>query len=110
MGPSDRAVGGVDAAVGGDQVESLFDELLPAEVRELPAELAVLDRLLADPRLLAPIEWAWEQTARDHGRPTIPMASFVRLMVVKQRTGWGYQTLVRVVSDCCTCAGSACCR
>jgi len=40
----------------GGQVESLFDELLPAEVRELPAELAVLDRLLADPRLLAPIE------------------------------------------------------
>jgi IS5 family transposase len=85
--------------LAGDQVESLFDGLLPVEVRELPAELAVLDRLLADPRLLAPIEWAWEQTARDHGRPTIPMASFVRLMVIKQRTGWGYQTLVREVSD-----------
>jgi transposase, IS5 family len=27
------------------------------------------------------------------------MASFVRLMVVKQRTGWGYQTLVGEVSD-----------
>jgi IS5 family transposase len=27
------------------------------------------------------------------------MASFVRLMVVKQRTGWGYQTLLREVSD-----------
>ena len=27
------------------------------------------------------------------------MASFVRLMVIKQRTGWGYQTLVREVSD-----------
>src|SRR5205814_2243903 len=24
---------------------------------------------------------------------------FVRLMVVKQRTGWGYETLVREVSD-----------
>jgi IS5 family transposase len=77
----------------------LFDELLPAEVRELPAELAVLDRLLADPRLLAPITQAWECAARGHGRPTIPMASFVRLMVVKQRTGWGYETLVREVSD-----------
>ena len=74
--------------LAGDQVESLLDELLPVEVRELPAELAMLDRLLADRRLLAPIEQAWEQTARDHGRPTIPMASFVRLMVVKQRTGW----------------------
>jgi IS5 family transposase len=83
----------------GGQVESLLDELLPVEVRELPAELAMLDRLLADPRLLAPIEQAWEQTARDHGRPTIPMGSFVRLMVIKQRTGWGYETLVREVSD-----------
>ena len=85
--------------LAGGQVESLLDELLPVEVRELPAELATLDRLLADPRLLAPIERAWERAARGHGRPTIPMASFVRLMVVKQRTGWGYQTLVREVSD-----------
>jgi IS5 family transposase len=83
----------------GEQVEALFDELLPVEVRELPQDLAVLDRLLADPRLLAPIEQAWAQTARRHGRPTIPMASFVRLMVIKQRTGWGYQTLVQEVSD-----------
>lgn len=85
--------------LAGDQLESLFDGLLPVEVRELPADLAVLDRLLADPRLLAPIEQAWERAARGHGRPTIPMGSFVRLMVVKQRTGWGYQTLVREVSD-----------
>jgi IS5 family transposase len=85
--------------LAGGQVESLFDELLPVEVRELPADLAVLDRLLADPRLLAPIEQAWAQTARRHGRPTIPMVSFVRLMVVKQRTGWGYETLVQEVSD-----------
>jgi IS5 family transposase len=83
----------------GEQVESLFDELLPVEVRELPADLTALDRLLADPRLLAPIEQAWAQTTRRHGRPTIPMASFVRLMVIKQRTGWGYETLVREVSD-----------
>jgi IS5 family transposase len=85
--------------LAGDQVESLLDELLPVEVRELPAELAMADRLLADPRLLAPIERAWERTARGYGRPTIPMGSFVRLMVIKQRTGWGYETLVREVSD-----------
>jgi transposase, IS5 family len=83
----------------GGQVESLFDQLLPVEVCQLPADLAALDGLLADQRLLAPIEQAWAQTARRHGRPTIPMASFVRLMVIKQRTGWGYQTLVREVSD-----------
>src|SRR4029450_834516 len=83
--------------LSGGQAESLFDQLLPVEVRELPEELAVLDRLLSDRRLLAPIERVWEQTARDHGRPTIPMASFVRLMVIKQRTGWGFQTRVQEV-------------
>jgi IS5 family transposase len=83
----------------GGQVESLFDEALPVEVRELPGDLAGLDRLLADPALLEPIERAWERSARAFGRPTIPMAVYVRLMIVKQRTGWGYETLVREVSD-----------
>ena len=96
--------------LAGAQAESLFDQLLPVEVRELPQDLAVLDRLLADPGLLAPIGRAWEQTARDHGRPTIPMASFVRLMVVKQRTGWGTRRWPGRCRTRCTCAGSACCR
>ena len=84
--------------LAGGQVESLFDEALPAEVRELPEDLARLDAL-ADGALLAPIERAWDRAAREHGRPTIAMSSYVRLMVVKQRTGWGYETLVREVSD-----------
>jgi IS5 family transposase len=71
----------------------------PVEVRELPADLAALDALLIDPALLAPVEAAWDQTARGHGRPTIPIDRFVRLMVIKQRSGWGYETLVREVSD-----------
>jgi IS5 family transposase len=83
----------------GEQVESLFDEALPVEVRELPRDLARLDELLSDPALLAPIEARWESAARERGRPTIAMSLFVRLMVVKQRTGWGYETLVREVSD-----------
>lgn len=69
--------------LAGAQVESLFDEALPVEVRELPGDLARLDLLLADERLLGPIERAWADSARDHGRPTIAMATFVRLMVVK---------------------------
>jgi transposase, IS5 family len=97
--PADRILGVWMLRLAGGQVESLFDQLLPVEVRELPADLAALDRLLGDPRLLVPIEQAWAHSARRHGRPTIPMASFVRLMVVKQRTGWGYETLVREVSD-----------
>jgi transposase, IS5 family len=68
-------------------------------VRELPADLAALDRLLAGTALLEPIARAWDRAAAGRGRPTIPMDRFVRLMVVKQRSGWGYETLVREVSD-----------
>jgi transposase, IS5 family len=81
------------------QVESLWDEVLPDEVRELPEDLAALDVLLQDPGLLAPISASWQQQAWAHGRPTISMQTYVRLMVVKQRTGWGYETLMREVSD-----------
>jgi IS5 family transposase len=80
-------------------VEQLWDELLPLEVKELPEDLAALDELLSDPRLLAPIADCWEQTARERGRPSIAIETYVRLMVIKQRSGWGYETLVREVSD-----------
>jgi hypothetical protein len=83
----------------GEQVESLFDEALPIQVRELPEDLARLDALLNDPAPLAPIAEGWEAAARERGRPTIAMALFVGLMVIKQRTGWGYETLVRELSD-----------
>src|SRR4051812_17165947 len=85
--------------LAGEQVESLFDEALPIAVRELPPDLARLDELLGDHALLAPIAASWKRSAREFGRPTIAMAMFVRLMIVKQRTGWGYETLVREVSD-----------
>jgi IS5 family transposase len=85
--------------LSGGQVESLFDLGLPVEVRQLPADLAALDRLLDDPVLLAPVEACWDAAARDFGRPTIPIERLVRLMVIKQRSGWGYETLVREVSD-----------
>src|SRR5919112_4084464 len=83
----------------GGQVESLFDIALPIEVRELPGDLAALDVLLADRAVLGPIERVWDRAAHGRGRPTIAMDTYVRLMVIKQRTGWGYETLVREVSD-----------
>src|SRR6185437_14274066 len=52
-----------------------------------------------DPTLLAPVAAAWDATARGFGRPTIPIERLVRLMVIKHRCGWGYETLVREVSD-----------
>ena len=85
--------------LSGGQVESLWDEVLPGEVRELPEDLARLDVLLADDALLAPIAAGWRGQPRAHGRPTISMQTYVRLMVVKHRTGWGYETLMGEVSD-----------
>ena len=38
------------------------------EVRELPADLAALDELLADPALLEPVVRSWEEAARGQGR------------------------------------------
>ncbi|MDQ3647902.1 MAG: transposase, partial [Actinomycetota bacterium] len=88
------------------QVESLWDEVLPVKVRELPEDLRRIDVLLSDSLLLAPIAAHWQieaaasgRSAAAHGRPTIAMETYVRLMVVKQRSGWGYETLVREVSD-----------
>jgi IS5 family transposase len=81
------------------QAETLWDELLPSEARELPEDLAGIDELLRDPALLRPIAEHWERSARERGRPTIAMETYVRLMVVKQRSGFGYETLVREVSD-----------
>src|SRR3989454_4704390 len=90
----------------GGQLESLWDEVLPARVRELPEDLARMDALVRDEVLLGPIEAQWDReaqvrgrSAKGHGRPTIPMQTHVRLMVVKHRYGWGYETLMREVSD-----------
>ena len=47
----------------GAQAESLWDEVLPSEVRELPADLALIDKLLGDPALLEPIAEHWRAEA-----------------------------------------------
>src|SRR3954452_7734420 len=85
--------------LSGGQVESLFDLGLPVALTELPADLAAVDRLLSAPGVLGPMEACWEDDARGFGRPTVPMDRFVRLMIVKARSGWGYETLVREVAD-----------
>lgn len=88
------------------QAETLWDEALPIEVRALPEDLAALDGLLCGPGLMAPFVEHWRRealvsgvSAADHGRPTIAIETYVRLMVLKHRYGWGYRMLVAEVSD-----------
>jgi IS5 family transposase len=83
-------------------METLWDAVLPAEVLVLPADLARLDALIEDGELLAPFRALWLERwpeALAQGRPTVPMETFVRLMLLKHRYGWGYETLLAEVSD-----------
>jgi len=93
-------------ALWAGQPESLWDEALPIEVRELPEDLAELDRVSADPELMMVLLERWRQevvaTGRlvlTEGRPTIAMETYIRLMVLKARYRWGYRSLVAEVSD-----------
>ena len=88
------------------QAESLWDDALPVEVRELPVDLAALDVLLGDPGLLGPIVHRFrrevieeERAVLTDGRPTIAIETYIGLMVLKQRYRWGYRSLVAEVSD-----------
>ena len=76
--------------------ESLWEAVLPAELRELPAELGKVDAILDDDRFLAPFRS--RLTARS-GRPTIPIETYLRLMYLKHRYGLGYETLCKEVAD-----------
>jgi hypothetical protein len=91
----------------GPQVECLFDLGLPVEVPELPADLAAIDGLLADPALLEPVVAVWEERSREHGRPSIPIERYVCLMVIKTRTGWGYERSCARSRTRCTCGAFA---
>jgi IS5 family transposase len=76
--------------------ESLWESVLPAELRELPPELGKVDAILDDDRFLAPFRSRLTATI---GRPTIPVETFLRLMYLKHRYGLGYETLCKEVTD-----------
>jgi transposase, IS5 family len=76
--------------------ESLWESVLPVELRELPAELAKVDVILDDDRFLAPFRA--RLTARV-GRPTTAIETYLRLMYLKHRYGLGYETLCKEVAD-----------
>jgi IS5 family transposase len=74
----------------------LWDSVLPEDLRKLSDELTRVDELLSDPRLMEPFLREFNQT---RGRPTVPVATYLRLMYLKFRHKLGYETLVEEVSD-----------
>src|SRR5207249_3749067 len=64
--------------------ESLWEAVLPDELRELPPELGKVHAILEDDRFLAPFRLRLTATI---GRPTIAIETYLRLMYLKHRYG-----------------------
>jgi IS5 family transposase len=82
----------------GDQ-PTLWEAILPEELRRLPAELARVDALLDDPVFFAPFIPFFDPRI---GRPSTPMETYLRLMFLKFRYRLGFESLCREVSDSIT--------
>ncbi len=81
------------------QVETIWERVLPQLVHDLPDDLARLDEVLDAPEILRRFEQHWGRANLKVGRPSIAMATYLRMMVLKRRHGWGYERLVGVVAD-----------
>jgi IS5 family transposase len=79
----------------GDQC-SLWESVLPEELRRVPEELARVDALLDDPAFFAPFVPFFDPQM---GRPSTPMETYLRLMFLKFRYRLGYEALCREVAD-----------
>ena len=75
---------------------SLWESVLPEEVLRLSEQLAKVDALLEDERFFAPFR---EGFSCRWGRPTVPVATYLRLMYLKFRYKLGYKALVWEVKD-----------
>jgi transposase, IS5 family len=78
---------------------SLWEAILPDELRRLPAELARVDALLDDPVFFAPFVPFFDPR---RGRPSTPLETYLRLMFLKFRYRLGFESLCREVSDSIT--------
>jgi transposase, IS5 family len=79
-----------------DPQPSLWEALLPEELRRLPAELAQVDAFLDDDRFIAPWRALFD---RRLGRPSVPIDTLLRLLYLKHRYQLGYESLCKEVSD-----------
>jgi transposase, IS5 family len=79
-----------------DPQPSLWEALLPEELKCLPAELAQVDAYLDDERFIAPWRVLFD---RRLGRPSVPVDTLLRLLYLKHRYQLGYESLCREVRD-----------
>src|SRR3954452_20237780 len=78
---------------------TLWEAILPEELRRLPEELARVDALLDDSRFFGPFMPFFDPRI---GRPSTPMETYLRLMFLKFRYRLGFESLCREVSDSIT--------
>lgn len=71
-------------------------EVLPEQARQLPAELAQIGAYLDDEQFIAPLRAVIVERL---GRPSVPVETVLRLLYLKHRYQFGYETLCRDVAD-----------
>src|ERR1700741_4968936 len=99
--PQALVLEGIEAIVFrtvGDQC-SLWESILPEEVRRGPDAVARGDVLLDDPAFFPPFVPFFDLRM---GRPSTPMETYLRLMFLKFRYRLGYESLCREVADSIT--------
>jgi IS5 family transposase len=75
---------------------TLWDAILPEQCRGLPPGLAGVDELLDDWRFFEPFRPYFDSR---YGRPSIPIETYLRMMVLKYRYRLGFESLCREVAD-----------
>lgn len=76
-----------------DRPPSLWESVLPPQLFEMSEELTRIDRILNDERFFAPFV---EKFYTRVGRPTTPVATYLRMMCLKRRFRLSYETLVKM--------------
>jgi len=74
----------------------LWDSILPEHMRKFSDELTFVDEQLQDERFMQPFI---QRFSTKIGRPTVPIATYLRLMYLKSRYQMGYELLVKEVND-----------
>ena len=73
----------------------LFDGWISPDLLALSEELTFADKALSDPRVLEP----FLKKAKFKGRPSTAIATYLRMMYLKERYQMGYEVLVKEVAD-----------